>query len=279
MASDSSSQKQNITVWYIFVAAMGILLLQTWLATYSQVEAIPFSQFEQLVAQGEVTEVAVGPDTIHGTVKNKLPSGKTQFVTTRVDSALADKLEAKGIVVTGVPSGGLIPTLLSWIVPAVVFYLIWMYLVRHVADRQGFGGLMTIGKSNAKVYVEKDTKVTFADVAGVEEAKFELQEVVSFLKDPKELRKARRPRSQRHSAGGTARHGKDAAGARRRRRGRRSVLLHLRFRVRRDVRGCRGRARARSVRSGAEGRAQYHFHRRARCVGTQPEQRWPRWKR
>jgi cell division protease FtsH len=186
MAADPSSQKQNITVWYIVAAGLGILLVQWALAAYTQIETIPFSEFEQLVAQGQVTEVAVGQSTIEGKVKDKLPGGggKSEFVTTRVDAALADKLEAKGIVVTGVASGGLIPTLLSWIVPAVAFYLIWMYAIRHLADRQGFGGLMAIGKSNAKVYVETDTKVTFADVAGVDEAKFELRELVAFLKNP-----------------------------------------------------------------------------------------------
>ena len=69
--------------------------------------------------------------------------------------------------------------------PAFLFYLFWIFLFRRVANRQGFGGLMSIGKSRAKVYVVKDTKVSFADVAGVEEAKFELQEVVQFLKEPK----------------------------------------------------------------------------------------------
>ena len=167
MESDSSSRKQAITIGYIFAAAIGMVLLQWALTTYNTVDTIPYSEFEQLVARGNVTEVAVGQDTIQGKLKEKLADGKSAFVTARVDAAMAERLEAKGVTVTGVPSGGLFQTILAWIVPALMFYLIWIFLGRRLADRQGFGGLMSIGKSRAKVYVEKDTKVTFADVAGV----------------------------------------------------------------------------------------------------------------
>jgi len=182
---DHEDRKRNFVTWYLLAAMIGIFLFQFLWIKYLQVETVPYSRFNQLVNDGKVDEVTISQDSIRGTLKQALPDGRREFVTNRVDPQLADKLEAHGVTVTGAPSGGLVATLLSWVVPAVLFYLVWMYMFRHVADRRGFGGLMSIGKSRAKVYVETDTKVTFNDVAGAEEAKFELHEVVAFLRDPK----------------------------------------------------------------------------------------------
>src|SRR5690349_5172305 len=125
MESDPNTRKQAIAVGYVFLAGVGMLLLQWLLTTYNTVETIPYTQFEQLVEQGKIAEVSVSQDTIQGKFKDKQPDGKTAFITTRVDPPLADKLSAKGVTVTGVPSGGLIQTLLSWVVPALMFYLVW----------------------------------------------------------------------------------------------------------------------------------------------------------
>jgi cell division protease FtsH len=180
---ESDDRKHQFAAWYIFAAFLGIMLFQYLWLQYTQVESVPYSEFEQLLDDNAA--VVVASDSIQGTLKEPLPDGRKLFSTTRVDPELAGKLTAHGVKVTGATSNNFLTTILSWVVPIFLFYLIWTYGFRRMAEGQGFGGLMAIGKSRAKVYVETDTKVTFRDVAGVDEAKYELQEVVAFLRDPK----------------------------------------------------------------------------------------------
>ena len=182
---EPQERKHQFATWYVFAAFLGVMLVQYLWIQHTEVETIPYSQFEQLLAQNKIAEVFVGSNAIQGTLTDPLPDGRKLFYTVRVDRELAGQLKAHGVKVTGVPSSNFLSNILSWALPIFAFYLIWMYAIRRMAERQGFGGLMTIGKSRAKVYVETDTKVTFRDVAGVDEAKYELQEVVAFLRDPK----------------------------------------------------------------------------------------------
>ncbi|MCE8016150.1 ATP-dependent zinc metalloprotease FtsH [Halomonas sp. MCCC 1A17488] len=178
-------KKQRINLAYAVAAVLLWLAFLNWFENWRHVEPIPYSEFVQLLDEGKITDVVVGPERIVGKFTQPQPDGRTSFITYRVDPPLADMLTQHGIQYDGEVESTFFRNLMSWVLPIGIFYLIWMFFFRRFAEKQGLGGLMSVGKSKAKVYVETDTKVTFDDVAGVDEAKEELKEIVAFLRDPK----------------------------------------------------------------------------------------------
>ena len=266
---DKTDKKIHINFWYIIAAVLGMMLIQSLYLQSTKLTPIPYSRFQTLLNEDKVAEIGIAQNYISGSLKEAQPDGVKDFITTRVDPDLAQSLDKHGVVYSGVVENHWLRDLLSWILPAIFFVGIWMFAIRRMGQG-GLGGLMQIGKSRAKVYVEKETKVTFADVAGVDEAKEELVEIVNFLKDPARLRAARRPPAEGRAAGRPARDRQDLARPRRCRRGRGAVLFDLRLGIRRDVRRRRRRAGARPVRAGAPACAGDHLHRRARCARPRP---------
>src|SRR5213594_602650 len=188
-------KQKQFSIWYVFIAIWALMLFQIFVTPFFNPSEIPYSEFKAAVAADKVEEVAVSSTMIHGRMKpESATSGGSSsgaregrvFNTVRVeDPDLIRDLDTHHVKVTGVIESTFLRDLLSWVVPIALFFGVWLFLLGRMG--QGQGGFMTVGRSKAKIYMEKEVKVTYADAAGVDEAKEELREVIEFLQTPKKF--------------------------------------------------------------------------------------------
>ena len=178
--------KTHFSIWYFLITFLLIFYLQQYFFS-PKVETIPYSQFKQNLVEGNVTKLIIGPEHINGTLKGKDDKREQDFTTIRVDDPnLVKELDEHKVRYSGLYESKLISTIISWIIPLGIMFLIWRYAMKKMGPGMG---VMSFGKSKAKLFAENETMVTFADVAGIDEAKEELQEVVEFLKNPAKFQK------------------------------------------------------------------------------------------
>ena len=173
-------------VWYGILALwLAFLIGQLWWSS-TQIATIPYSEFLELHRAGKVSELKVGSQAIVGRYTEPEEGKPAEFRTLRVDPELASELEGEGLEFTGVAEETWFGKLISWLFPVMLLVALWMFMLRRLNPGGGLGGgMMSVAKSRAKIYAEEEVKVTFEDVAGVDEAIEELQEIVGFLHDPK----------------------------------------------------------------------------------------------
>ncbi len=195
-------KKTHFSIWYFVLAMIILMAFQTYFLS-DQVGQIPYNEFKKLLKSNKLTDIVIYEDIITGKVKTGeieglvspdtlkqlgKDKGDRPFITARVqDPDLIKDLESVGVKFTGKLENKIVKFFTNWILPMIFFVVLWTFLMRRMGGAGG--GLMSIGKSKAKVYMEKDINIKFDDVAGIDEAKEELQEVIEFLKTPQKFQR------------------------------------------------------------------------------------------
>ncbi|PIP08540.1 MAG: cell division protein FtsH, partial [Syntrophobacteraceae bacterium CG23_combo_of_CG06-09_8_20_14_all_50_8] len=183
---DALPPKAHFSIWYFLIVFLLITYLQQYFFS-PKVETIPYSQFKYNLVAGNVAKLIIGPENINGTLKGTGKKPDQAFTTLRVDDPnLVKELDEHKIDYSGHYDSKLLGSILSWVLPLGIVFLIWGYAMKKMGPGMG---VMSFSKSKAKLFAENETMVTFADVAGIDEAKEELQEVVEFLKNPAKFQK------------------------------------------------------------------------------------------
>ncbi|NKB81379.1 MAG: ATP-dependent zinc metalloprotease FtsH [Nitrospirales bacterium] len=181
-------KKFRFSIWYFIIAFWGLIMLQEIYLASQHLDEVPYSQFKAWLLEDKVAEVAITDTIINGKLKPAVQEEKEKwFKAIRVDDPdLVRLLEEKNVEFSGVIVSTLWKDVASWVIPILIFVAIWIFMFRRVSQGPG-GSFMRIGQSKAKIYMEKDIPVSMKDVAGVDEAKDELLEVIEFLKTPEKF--------------------------------------------------------------------------------------------
>jgi len=176
----------KFSIWYFIIGIWIVLLMQNYLASSFSVKTIPYSEFVTYLEQGKVAEVAISANQIQGRLNPETEGALEQyFKTIRVDPDTSKLLDKYHVQYSGTIESTLLRDILSWLLPVFIFLGVWFFLMKKMMPQQP--GFMSLGKNKAKIYKQKDTGITFEDVAGVEEAQAELEEIIDFLKNPEKF--------------------------------------------------------------------------------------------